>query len=71
MTNPTYKTSTYEKSYKIRTSRIWNTLPNHITSEDRTFSELKNLLFKYYILALENIYDVEENIYMEKCVYKM
>ena len=23
---PTYKTSTYEKSYKIRTSRIWNTL---------------------------------------------
>ena len=57
---PTYKTSTYEKSYKIRTSRIWNTLPNHITSKDRTFSEFKNLLFKYYILALENIYDVED-----------
>ena len=50
---PTYKTSTYEKSYRIRTSRIWNTLPNHITSKDRTFSEFKNLLFKYYILALE------------------
>ena len=50
----------YEKSYKIRTSRIWNTLPNHITSKDRTFSEFKNLLFKYYILALENTYDVED-----------
>ena len=57
---PTYKTSTYEKSYKIRTSRIRNTLPNHITSKERTFSEFKNLLFKYYILALENIYDVED-----------
>jgi hypothetical protein len=58
---PTYKTSTYEKSsYKIRTTRIWNTLPNHITSKARTFSEFKNLLFKYYILALENTYDVED-----------
>jgi hypothetical protein len=56
---PTYKTSTYEKSYKIQATRIWNTLPNHITSKDRTFSEFKNLLFKYYILALENTYDVE------------
>jgi hypothetical protein len=36
------------------------TLPNYITSKDRTFSEFKNLLLKYYILALENTYDVED-----------
>jgi hypothetical protein len=37
-----------------------HTTYSYITSKDRTFSEFKNLLFKYYILALDNTYDVED-----------
>jgi hypothetical protein len=38
-----------------------NTRASYITSKDRTFSEFKNLLFKYYILSLENTYDVDDS----------
>ena len=57
---PKFNTSTYQKSYKIRATRIWNNLPSYITSMNLPFRQFKTLLFNYYTLALEETYDVED-----------
>ncbi len=57
---PKFNTSTYQKSYKIRATRIWNNLPSYITSMNLPFRQFKTLLFNYYTLALEKTYDVED-----------
>ena len=45
---PKFNTSTYQKLYKIRATRIWNTLPSHITSKNLSFRQFKTLVFNYY-----------------------
>ena len=54
------KTVTYQKSYLLRTTRVWNILPRDLTNIDLTFKVFKKKLFNYYSSALDNCYDVDD-----------
>ena len=54
------KTVTYQKSYLLRTTRVWNILPRDLTNNDLTFKVFKKKLFNYYSSALDNCYDVDD-----------
>ena len=55
------KTSTYQKSYLSRTTRVWNTLPRDLTSDGMlTLKKFRKTLFNYYKTALENCYDIDD-----------
>ena len=51
------RTWTYQHSFFIRASRIWNSLPTYIRDNSLSLASLKNKLFKYYTNALLNIYN--------------
>ena len=51
------KTSTYQQTYTIRTTRIWN-IP--ITNKFNSLIIFKNLLLQYYHTALELNYNVDD-----------
>ena len=55
-----YKTSTYQQTYTIRTTRIWNILPGSITDKSNSLITFKNLLIKYYYTALDRNYNVDD-----------
>jgi hypothetical protein len=54
------KTSTYQQTYTIRTTRIWNILPGSITDKSNSLITFKNLLIKYYYTALDRNYNVDD-----------
>ena len=54
------KTATYQKSYLLRTTRVWNILPRDLTNNGLTFKEFKKKLSNYYSSALDNCYDVDD-----------
>ena len=54
------KTSTYQRSFFIRTTRTWNSLPIALRSPDITIREFKTALQSYYLTALEECYSVED-----------
>ena len=51
------RTLTYQCSFFIRTSRIWNSLPTYIRDNSLSLASFKNKLFEYYTNALLNIYN--------------
>ena len=51
------RTLTYQRSFFIRTSRIWNSLPTYIRDNSLSLASFKNKLFEYYTNALLNIYN--------------
>ena len=53
------KTSTSQKSFVTRSTRVWNILPKKLTENNTTFSSFKNGLYEYYKAALSN-YDAED-----------
>ena len=53
------KTSTSQKSFVTRSTRVWSILPKKLTEKNTTFSSFKNGLYEYYKLALSN-YDAED-----------
>ena len=53
------KTSTSQKSFVSRSTRVWNILPKKLTEKNTTFSSFKSGLYEYYKSALSN-YDVED-----------
>ena len=46
------KTSTYQKSFLIRTSRIWNCLVDELDLSSSTLASFKSVIFNYYKSAL-------------------
>ena len=54
------KTSTYQQTYTIRTTRIWNMLPRPITNKFNSLTIFKKLLLQYYHTALELNYNVDD-----------
>ena len=54
------KTTTYQKSYLNRVTGLWNILPRDLTGKKISLTQLKYGLFKYYKLAVKNVYDVED-----------
>ena len=53
------KTSTSQKSFVTRSTRLWNILPKKLTEKNTTFSSFKTGLYQYYKSALSN-YDAED-----------
>ena len=54
------KTTTYQRSYLNRTSRLWNILPRDLTGKNISLTQFKYGLFNYYKLAVKNVYDVDD-----------
>ncbi len=54
------KTTTYQKSYLSRSTRLWNTLPNELTGNNISLNGFKCGLIKYYKSALRDVYDVND-----------
>jgi hypothetical protein len=50
------KTTTFQKSYLNRCTRMWNVLPKNLTGNNTRHSQFKNGLFMYYKVALETVY---------------
>ena len=54
------KTTTYQRSFLNRTKRLWNVLPKSLTGNNISLGQFKNRLSKYYKLALEDVFDVDD-----------
>ena len=57
---PKCKTSTYQKSFFIRVTRSWNSLPASLRHQHTTLTQFKTLLLNYYMSALEKCYDEDD-----------
>ena len=55
------RTTTYQNSYFMRVTKLWNILPNDLTLENQTLSYFKKSLYSYYNKALKDIYDIDDN----------
>ena len=53
-------TATFQQSYTIRSTRIWNTLPEHITNKSNSIYTFKRYLLDYYFNALEANYSIDD-----------
>ena len=51
------RTSTFQKSFFIRTTRIWNLLITRLDLDNVTFENFKSVLYGYYSQALAMNYD--------------
>ena len=51
------RTSTFQKSFFIRTTRIWNLLITRLDLDNFTFENFKSVLYGYYSWALAINYD--------------
>ena len=47
------------KSFLSRTKRLWDILPKSLTSNNNSLGQLKNRLFKYYELAVDDVFVVD------------
>ena len=54
------KTTTYQRSYLNRSTRLWNILPKELTGINISLTQFKSGLYKYYQLAVKNVFDVED-----------
>ena len=54
------RTSTYQHSFFVRTSRIWNALPLQLRYEHITLNQFKSLLFSHYKDAFISRFDIED-----------
>ncbi len=53
------KTTTYQKSYLIRSCRIWNTLADELNLKMDNLTTFKSVLFNYYYTSLNINYSPE------------
>ena len=61
------KTTTYQRSYFNRSTRLWNILPRDLTGKNKvSLTQFKYGPFSYYKLALKNVCNVLErgNLYV-------
>ena len=54
------RTSTYQHSFFVRTSLIWNALPLQLRYEHVTLNQFKSLLSSHYKDALTSRFDIED-----------
>ena len=54
------KTTTFQKSYFTRATRVWNCLPTNLRQPNMLLSTFKRLLRNYYLEALHSCYDAED-----------
>ena len=57
---PKCKTVTHQRSYIIRTTRIWNHLVDELNLNTDSFSSFKSPLFKYYESSSYLCYNVDD-----------
>ena len=67
---PRCRTTTFQKTFMIRSTRMWNHLVDELAlSPDTSFSSFKKSLHKYYLSALNMCHDVEDpRTYKTICV---
>ena len=54
------KTSTYQRSFFIRTPRTYNTLPDALRKKDLSLTFFKSKLLQYYHDAVKNVYEIND-----------
>ena len=54
------RTTTFQKSYFTRATRVWNCLPTNLRQPNMLLSTFKRLLRNYYLEALHSCYDAED-----------
>ena len=54
------RSSTYARSYLVRSKRVWNVLPKETRRNTTSLSSYKHLLKEYYQSALKSTYDSED-----------
>ena len=54
------KTATYQRSFFVRSCRIWNTLPEQLRDKNVALNSYKRSLLNYYLNTLYNIYIQED-----------
>ena len=54
------KTVTYQRSFFIRSTRVWNVLPQQLRSTTINLQAFRKSLLDYYFLALTNVYDQDD-----------
>ena len=54
------KTATYQRSFFIRATRTWNSLPEHLRLDHLSLTLFKKSLLEYYHNALVSCYDVDD-----------
>ena len=54
------KTSTFQRSFFIRTPRTYNTLPDELRRKDLSLTLFKSKLLQYYHNAVKNVYDIND-----------
>ena len=57
---PRCKTTTYQRSYWIRTIRTWNALTEILDLNVKNFNKFKSVIQAYYNTALKNTYDCDD-----------
>jgi hypothetical protein len=57
---PKCKTTTFQKSFWIRTIRTWNTLTDTLDLSMQYLGSFKSVMQKYYFVALEKTYDCDD-----------
>ena len=67
---PRCRTTTFQKTFMIRSTRMWNHLVDELAlSPDTSFSSFKTSLHKHYLSALNMCYDVDDpRTYKTVCV---
>jgi hypothetical protein len=56
-----HKTTTYNRSFFLRTTRTWNSLPEHLRLINLSFIQFKKGIFAYYLTALRSCYNVDDS----------
>jgi hypothetical protein len=57
---PKCKTTTHQRSFFIRTTRVWNILAEELKLETCGLSTFKSILYKYYMTSLRTSYNVDD-----------
>ena len=54
------KTSTFQRSFFIRTPRTYNTLPDELRRKDLSLTFFKSKLLQHYHDTVKNVYDIND-----------
>jgi hypothetical protein len=58
--SPKCKTTTHQRSFFIRTTRVWKILAEELKLETCGLSTFKSIFYKYYMTSLRTSYDVDD-----------
>ena len=61
------RTTTYQKSFLLRSTRLWNTLADELNLNMDNLSSFKSVMLKYYFAALSN-YDCDNPVHLKPYV---